>query len=186
MKEYQDKRNFHTRQEQRLKRCINQGKFECDDYYTLESEGSNRRKVKYRTTPTGKLDPYVKLSLEAYNGLTKEQKIKYHSSMYGYGKDVKFHGRMLSRLKQNTNLNTFPSPEHGGESTVIYSVEIPKDDYDTLNRDGKIKYHRNQRYRNKGNKELNNFHARMIYRLESNSNKPIYYSPEHEKEEESK
>ena len=32
MKEYQDIRNFHFRQEARIKRCLASGKTECNDY----------------------------------------------------------------------------------------------------------------------------------------------------------
>ena len=115
MEEYQRLRNFHARQEARLSKCIQRNQTECNDYYSAESEGDNRIKQKPKTTPTGKLDPYVELSLEAYNNLTDNQKIKYHTSMRKQGKEVKFHRRMEGRIRYKLNQPTFPSPKYGGE-----------------------------------------------------------------------
>ena len=186
MKQYQDMRAFHGRQEKRISRCFVLGKTECNDYYSLELEGDNRRKTKFQTTPTGKRDPYVELSLEAYNALTNEQKNRYHQSMMGYGKDVHFHARMTHRTgSQNKgNLPTFPSPKHGGES--IHGKEYTREDYLSMDNDSKRKYHSTMegRFRKIGDIELRNFHAKMRHRIKVNSNLPTYFTPEHEQEEE--
>ena len=184
MKNYQEIRAFHGRQMNRIKRCIALEKTECNDYYSPELEGENRRASKYQTTPTGKLDPYVELSLEAYNNLTDRQKINYHASMYKYRRNPTFHSRMASRLKTNKTLPTFPSPKYGGES--IFGKEYTKEEYLSMDRENKRKYHgaMETRFRRKGNGELASFHNRMASRLKRNSNLPIYFSPEHEQEEE--
>ena len=189
MKEYQEMRNFHQRQASRLRKCIASGKTECNDYYSPELEGDNRIKPKLITTPTGKRDPYVELSLEAYNNLTDEQKWKYHVGMKPYGKDVAFHSRMAHRIKNSKgrrpskNLPTFPSPKHGGES--IRGKEYTKEEYLSMDKKGKSDYHSimSGRFRKEGNADLYNFHSRMYHRIKRNYRKPTYYSPEHEQEE---
>ena len=188
-KEYQEMRNFHQRQASRLRKCIASGKTECNDYYSPELEGDNRIKPKLITTPTGKRDPYVELSLEAYNNLTDEQKWKYHVGMKPYGKDVAFHSRMAHRIKNSKgrrpskNLPTFPSPKHGGES--IRGKEYTKEEYLSMDKKGKSDYHSimSGRFRKEGNADLYNFHSRMYHRIKRNYRKPTYYSPEHEQEE---
>ena len=187
MQEYQRLRNFHARQEARLGRCIQRNQTECNDYYSAESEGDNRRKQKLNTTPTGKLDPYVVLSLEAYNNLTKKQKYAYHTSMVNYeGQDKTFHRRMRSRLEKNSNFPTFPSPEHGGEPSFKRRADYTKEQYINMNNTDKRKFHARMegRLRTKGNDvDLYKFHARMKSRLDRNANLPTFYSPEHEQEE---
>jgi len=184
MKGYQDMRAFHGRQASRLKNCIVLGKTECNDYYSLELERDNRRKQKLITTPTGKLDPYVELSLEVYNNLTNNQKSKYHASMAGYGKDSNFHSRMLDRIKNDTPLPTFPSPKYGGEPTKDFGKEYTKEEYLSMDKDSKIKYHStmSSRFKRKGNSELGKYHWKMRRRIAENSNLPTYFSPEHEQE----
>lgn len=185
MKYYQDMRAFHSRQSQRLEKCIASGKTECNDYYSQELEGDNRRQTKYKTTPTGKLDPYVELSLEAYNALSNERKKRYHKGMYNYGKDdSEFHGRMMTRISRNSPLPTFPSPKYGGESS--YGKEYTKEEYLSMNIDNKRKYHAmmTKRFETEGNDELRLFHKKMYQRIYFNSKLPTYYSPEHEQEEE--
>jgi len=184
MKNYQDMRAFHGRQVRRIGKCIASEKTECNDYYSLELEGPNRRQQKYITTPTGKLDPYVELSLDVYNGLTDKEKSKYHSGMKEYGKDVAFHRRMLQRIiNDSINLPTFPSPEHGGESTM--GIEYTKEDYLNMDKDSKRRYHKamESRFQRSGNKELRRWHYKMGRIIVGNSNSPTYFSPEHEQEE---
>lgn len=185
MKQYQEMRNFHKRQAARLKRCIGKGKTECNDFYSPELEGDNREYQKLNTTPTGKLDPYVELSLEAYNDLTDEQKLKYHAGMLRKGIDVNFHGRMAHRLKSKSRkqLPTFPSTKYGGER--FHGKEYTKEEYLNMDGQGKSDYHSTMhgRFRKNGNKELVKFHTRMYQRIKSNSNLPTYFSPEHEQEE---
>ena len=132
MVEYQNMRNFHGRQRRRLRVCLELGKKECNDYYSLKLEGDNRERQKLRTTPTGKNDPYVELSLEAYNNLTDEQKAKYHMGMYRLGKDIQFHDRMRSRIKNKSKEPLFPSPKYGGES--IEGLENTKEEYDNMDK----------------------------------------------------
>lgn len=190
MKEYQEMRNFHNRQGYRLKRCIALGKTECNDYYSLELEGDNRKKQKLMTTPTGKQDTYVELSLEAYNNLTDKQKYKYHVGIKNYGKDVAFHSRMAHRIRNYKsgarspkNLPTFPSPKHGGGS--FFGKEYTKEEYLSMDKQDKKNYHSRMtaRFRVEGNIELRKFHEKMYSRLKRNSLSPTYYSPEHEQEE---
>lgn len=183
MKYYQDIKNFHNRQLLRLKSCIRLGKTECNDYYSQELEGENRRKLKNQTTPTGKLDPYVELSLDVYNNLTDEQKIKYHASMKK-GKNSAFHRRMYHRLTDvKLNLPTFPSPEHGGES--IKGIEYSKQEYDNMNNEQKRKYHvmMSRRAKKLNDTELAKWYIKMYDRLKENRSLPTYFSPEHEQEE---
>ena len=185
MKNYQDTRNFHGRQEARLRRCIASGKTECNDFYSAEAEGDNKRKHKKNTTPTGKLDSYVELSLEAYNNLTGEQKAKYHAGMSRI-KDKSFHDRMFNRVSRaKENLPTFPSPKYGGESTQVVGVETSRKEYENMNREGRAKFHSREIERNKkkGDADLVKFHRKMYNRLSRQSDLPNYYSPEHEQEE---
>jgi hypothetical protein len=179
MKQYQDLRAFHSRQRQRLGKCLRLGKTECNDYYSQELEGDNRQKQKFRTTPMGKRDPYVELSLEAYNDLTNEQKLKYHGGMTKRGIEEEFHKRMYARIYQKSNLPTFPSSKHGGEP-VIFNVEYTKEEYENMNEKDKQKYHRNMASRatNLGDIALGKFHSKMYARIYQKSKLPVYYSPE--------
>lgn len=184
MKQYQDIKNFHSRQAKRIERCLKRGKTSCNDYYSAESEGNNRRRIKYNTTPTGKLDPYVELSLEAYNSLTNEQKAKYHVGMSRI-KDRSFHDRMFHRVSRaKENLPTFPSPKYGGESTQVVGIETSREEYENMDREGRAKFHSREIGRNKkkGNADLVRFHRKMYNRLSRQSDLPNYYSPEHEQE----
>jgi len=183
MKNYQEVRNFHGRQEQRLKQCLELGKKECNDFYSPELEASNRRKIKLKTTPSGILDPYVELSLDVYNNLTNEQKANYHDSMGRNVKDKAFHIRMTNRLRRNSALPTFPSPKYGGESSL--GKEYTKEEYLDMDEQEKIKYHAmmRTRFRRTNNPELSKFHSKMEYRLKRKNNSPTYFSPEHEQEE---
>jgi len=184
MKYYQDMRNFHGRQQRRIARCLGLGKTECNDYYSLELEGENRRTQKYKTTPTGKLDPYVEISLEAYNNLTDKQKINYHMGMMRQGIDKTFHNRMFHRIQRKYKPPTFPSPKYGGESSE--GLEYTKEEYDNMDDKNKREYHGRMASRAKrdNNDELRRFHDRMRYRLRMNIPLPNYYSPEDEQEEE--
>lgn len=183
MKQYQLLRAFHSRQQARLSKCLKLGKTECNDYYSLELEGGNRRKSKLKTTPTGKQDPYVELSLEAYNNLTRKQKLNYHESMVNYeGQDKAFHRRMRTRLNRNLKLPTFPSPKHGGEPSFERGAEYTKEEYINMNNMDKRKFHARMVHRTKGS-DLSKFHERMRGRLKRNLNLPTFYSPEHEQEE---
>jgi len=183
MKYYQDMRAFHNRQAQRLRRCLELGKKECNDYYSQELEGDNRRQTKYKTTPTGKLDPYVELSLEAYNDLTNKQKARYHAGMAQY-KDTNFHNRMYQRLHYNINLPTFPSPKYGGESFT--GKEYTKEEYLNMDKNNKRKYHAMMkgRFEKEGDIELYKWHNKMYSRLIRDKGSPTYFSPEHQQEEE--
>ena len=182
MKEYQNLRNFHHRQNLRIRRCLASGKTECNDYYSQELEGDNRQNQKLKTTPTGKSDPHVELSLEAYNNPTDKQKINYHQAMRRQGIDKIFHGRMYNRLLRENNQPVFPSPKYGGESTM--GLENTKEEYDNMDDKNKREYHGRMASRAKrNNKELYRFHEKMYNRLRRNSSLPVYYSPEHEQEE---
>lgn len=182
MKQYQDLRNFHSRQAQRLRKCLASGKKECDDYYSLELEKDNRRPTRNRTFPSGQLDPYVELSLEAYNDLTNEQKARYHAGMAQY-EDTNFHTRMYQRLHYKINLPTFPSPKFGGES--IIGREYTKEEYLNMDKEKRRKYHAMMRgrFRKDGNIELSKWHNKMLGRLIRDKGSPTYHSPEHEQEE---
>tara|TARA_R100000406_G_C3073512_1_gene114875 strand:+ start:41 stop:808 length:768 start_codon:yes stop_codon:yes gene_type:complete len=184
LKYYQEMRNFHARQSDRIRKCLKLDKTECNDFYSLELEGDNRRKNKLITTPTGKQDPYVELSLEAYNDLTVRQKKNYHDAMAFYGKDYAFHGRMKSRLQRESRLQTFPSPKYGGESIDSGKKETTKEEYLNMEREDKKRFHTREksRARRAGNKELNRFHNKMRTRI-MNNDLPTYFSPEHEQEE---
>jgi len=181
---YRDMRAFHSRQAARLKKCIELGKTECNDYYSLELEGDDRNKIKYRTTISGQKDPVVELSIEDYNNLTDAQKIKYHKNLGHYGKDSNFHYRMRERLRLKLNQPTFPSPEHGGESVYQYKA-YTKEEYENMTDDDKARYHMNEVRQQKrlGNENTANFHNKMFQRLNKKYNLPVYYSPEHEQEE---
>lgn len=183
MKQYQEIRNFHDRQYRRIVRCINRGQSECNDYYSMELEGDNRNKQKLLTTPTGKADPYVELSLEAYNNLTPIQKRRYHDAMRTNLKgkndeEYSFHSRMYSRLLQDNGPQTFPSSKYGGESRYGKHREISREEYLNLKDDEKRKYHKRMTRR-----QDSAFHHRMYDRLSRQSNLPNYHSPEHEQEE---
>ena len=183
MKQYQEIRNFHDRQYRRIVRCINRGQSECNDYYSMELEGNNRNKQKLLTTPTGKADPYVELSLEVYNNLTPIQKRRYHDGMKTSLKgkndeESSFHSRMYSRLLQDNNPQTFPSSKYGGESRYEKHREISREEYLNLEDDEKRKYHKRMSRR-----QDTAFHHRMYDRLSRQSDLPNYYSPEHEQEE---
>jgi len=182
MRELQEIRNFHGRQHTRLKRKINK-----PDYFSPELE-EQRKEVKLPTTPRGlrNLRPY--LTLEEYQKLDAGQKIKYHAEKANYGKgeltdDKAFHGRMLSRLRNKSNLPTYPTPELGGETA--YGVTYTKEEYDSMSREDKGKYHSRMatRFRRENNVELLKFHKRMDGRIRRNSNLPTFYSPEHQEEE---
>jgi len=182
MKYYHNLRSFHNRQERRLRVCLRKGKTECDDYYSQELEGDNRRKTKLKTTPTGKLDPYVELSLEAYNNLTDNQKKNYHQSLRRE-RDTKFHSRMMGRITQKLDLPTFPSPKHGGESSL--GIQHTREEYDNMTNNKKRAFHKKyeRRAEKLGNSELRRFHKNMANRIKNNSTLPIFFSPEHEQEE---
>lgn len=184
MKEYQEIRNFHGRQQSRIVRCLGLGKTECNDYYSLELEGENRQTQKYKTTPTGKLDPYVEISLEAYNNLTDKQKTNYHMGMMRQGIDKTFHNRMFHRIQRKYKQPTFPSPKYGGESSE--GLEYTKEEYDNMDKTNKRAFHGRMASRAKrdNNDELRRFHDKMRYRLRMNIPLPTYYSPEDEQEEE--
>lgn len=184
---YRDMRAFHGRQDARLRKCIKLGKTECNDYYSLELEGDNRRKMKYMTTIAGQPDPMVELSIEAYNNLTDAQKLRYHKNLAYYGKDSTFHRRMEGRLTQKLNQPTFPSPKHGGEESknAYQYIAYTKEEYENMKDEDKIRYHiKEGRHQKKlGNETASKFHNKMYGRLWRKSNLPVYYSPEHEQEE---
>jgi len=187
MKEYQSLRNFHGRQKARLRSCIASGMTdndECNDFYSKELEGNVRQKQKLRTTPAGQNDPYVELSLEQYNKLTNNQKINYHVGMFRREINKKFHKRMRSRLLNNLQQPTFPSPEHGGEP--VYNTEDSKEEYLRMSNKDKAKFHNRKKTKaaRNNNLKLKKFHNRMYTRLIKNSNLPVYFSPEDEQEEE--
>jgi len=182
MKQYQDMRNFHGRQVARIKKCLALDKTECNDYYSMELEGDNRKREKLSTTPTGKRNPYEEVSLETYNNLTDRQKLNYHEGMKKEGIDTKFHTRMWSRLINNSKQPTVPSPKHGGESAL--NIENTKEEYDNMDKKDKQRFHSRMQNRAKQDEELRRFHRRMSGRLQINSTLPTYYSPEHEQEEE--
>lgn len=181
MKELQDMRNFHGRQRDRLA-----GKSNLPDVFSPELE-QQRKKMKLQTTPRGVRNPYTDLSMEEYERLTNEQKMRYH---IGRGKatseeEKKFHERMHMRIYNNRPLPTYPTPDLGGESTVLYGVDYTKEEYDNMSRDDKRKYHSMMmgRFKRTNNKELQIFHKKMYQRIRNNSPLPIFFSPEHQEEE---
>jgi len=200
MKQYQNMRAFHGRQSKRLFVCLRRGDTECDDYYSLELEGPNRKHSKLFTTPTGKLDPYVELSLEGYNQLSPKQKERYHQGMSltikRKNEDLKesdFHMRMYSRLRNKNNLPTFPASKYGG-GNAQYLGETTKEEYLNLSDGDKRKYHSrmSNRHSNRRGKKFDGvnrirevylFHTKMSDRLRHNSSLPTFYSLEHEQEE---
>ena len=182
MKYYQNIRNFHNRQAIRLRKCVALGKTECDDYYSEELEGENRRRVKYQTTPAGQKDPYVELSQEAYNKLTVNQKRSYHQGMAMAGIDKGFHHRMSSRIYGNVPHPTFAAPKYGGESLKTYDTS--KEEYKNLSNGEKAKYHHKEaeRARKKGDLDLSKWHSKIRKRLLNRSSLPTFYSPEEEEQ----
>ena len=95
---------------------------------------------------------------------------------------------MYSRIRNQPHLPTFPSPKYGGESTAVLR-EYTKEEYLTMDKDEKRKYHRNMgyRFRKDGDIKSSKWHGKMYGRLERDKDLlPTYYSPEHQKEEESK
>lgn len=183
MKYYQNIRNFHSRQAIRLRKCIALGKTECDDYYSEELEGENRRRTKLITTPAGQKDPYVELSQEAYSKLTDKQKRNYHQGMAQAGIDKIFHSRMASRIYANTPQPTFAAPKYGGESLRGYDTS--KEEYENSSGDEKAKYHHKmaERAKREGDVDLSKWHSKMRQRIKNNLSLPTFYSPEDEQEE---
>ena len=179
MRELQEMRNFHNRQYTRMKRGS-----AAPDVFSPELE-QQRRTHRLVTTPRGVSNPYTDLSMEEYELLTMQQKAKYHHGRRKQtsGEERRFHARMLSRIIQNSDLSTFPTPDLGGESRS--SVTETKEEYDKMSREDKGKYHSrmSQRFIVNNNRELGNFHDRMGYRLKRNSPLPTFYSPEHQEEQ---
>lgn len=182
MRELQELRDFHGRQKTRLKRKINK-----PDYFSPELE-EQRKKVKLITTPRGLKNARPDLTLEEYEKLDENQKMKYHNEKRGYNRgvdseDKAFHSRMFSRIRDKSNLPTYPTPDLGGESA--YGVTQTKEEYNNMSREDKGKYHSKMRtrFRRENNVELSRFHKKMAGRISRNSKLPTFYSPEHEEEE---
>jgi len=181
MRELQEIRNFHARQADRIRLG---GRF--PDVFSPELE-QQKQDQKLTTTPRGILNPYIDLSMEEYEKLTKKQKSNYHQRR-GFstsGEEKTFHGRMYARLKSNSTLPTFPTPDLGGETTVVFGIKNTKEEYDNMSREDKMRYHRRAetRFKRENNLELKRFHQNMYARLRRNSQLPVFYSPEHQEEE---
>lgn len=183
MRELQEMRNFHSRQEKRITNNSS-----MPDYFSPELE-EQRMKIKLQTTPRGLKNPRPDLTIEEYEALNENEKMKYHDEKRGYGKaganpkDARFHRRMLTRLRKKSNLPTYPTPDSGDE--MFYGLTYTKEQYDNMSREDKTNYHTRMlgRFRRKNNKELEKFHRKMYGRLLRNSPLPAFYSPEHEEEE---
>jgi len=180
LRELQEMRNFHGRQRHRIRRGS-----PIPDVFSLEIE-QQRQKQKLRTTPRGLPNPYVDLSMEEYESLSNRQKENYHlgRAKVTTGEEKSFHLRMRTRIKDNLNRPTFPTPDLGGETS--FGITETKEEYDTMSREDKIKFHNKMATRFKrgsSNPELTRFHSRMLGRLRYNTSLPTFYSPEHEEEE---
>lgn len=180
MRELQEIRNFHGRQRDRIKRGS-----PIPDVFSPELE-EQRQKQKLRTTARGLPNPYTDLSMEEYESLSNQQKQNYHMarSKVTTGEEQSFHVRMRGRLRQNLGRPTFPTPDLGGETS--FGITETKEEYDTMSREDKIKFHNKMATRFKrgsSNPELTRFHSRMLSRLRYNMSLPTFYSPEHQEEE---
>ena len=174
---------FHLRQYNRIRT-----KNKMETFYSLELE-TNRKKCKGQMTPQGNPMPYQEISQELYETLSKENKIKYHSSLKeNKDLDTIFHARMKGRLQSHNVYETFASPKYGGESFMGRFES--KEEYENMSKIEKEKYHSKMQYRSirDGDKEGSNFHSRMLGRLKRNSicrqSKkvlPNYYSLKEEK-----
>ena len=152
--EYQDLRNFHSRQRSRITRCQKREQTECNDYYSIEREGSNRQKSKLKTTPLGQTDPYTTISQESYDKLDNRQKGNYHA---GLERDAiknndldnkQFHRNMRRRLRLNSELPTFSSiegyvdtPELSGKRRERSFKKYTLDDYLKMDERDKRRFH---------------------------------------------
>lgn len=179
MRELQEIRNFHTRQRDRIRLGSS-----IPDVFSPELE-QQRKKQKLITTPRGVLNPYTDLSMEEYESLSIKQKVNYHMARYRAttGEEKDFHNRMRSRIKNNTDIPTFPTPDLGGES--VYGITETKEEYLDMTREEKLKFHgkMEKRFKRTGDLELKRFHSRMYGRLDKNISLPTFFSPEHEEEE---
>jgi len=178
MVELQELFRFHIRQRNRIMGGTIQ------DFYSLELE-TNRRKHKGNVTPQGNPMPYTELSQDVYETLSDSEKIKYHHSMYHKteGEEKLFHSRMYSRLRQKSQHPTFASLKHGGKS--VLGLTTTKEEYYNMDDIDRRKFHNRMRSRaaRNNNLELVRFHNRQYNRLRRNSSLPVFYSPEHEQEE---
>ena len=91
---------FHLRQYNRIRT-----KNKMETFYSLELE-TNRKKCKGQMTPQGNPMPYQEISQELYETLSKENKIKYHSSLKeNKDLDTIFHARLsIVRFKSAISL----------------------------------------------------------------------------------
>jgi hypothetical protein len=176
MRELQELRNFHARQADRIRRNAI-----MSDYFSPELE-EERMKVRLQKTPRGVPNPVTELTLEEYEKLTREQKIKYHNNMRRR-RDFKFHQRQANRLYHNSPHPTVPTPNLGGESKE--GITETKEEYDNMTTENKMKFHKKMstRFSRQGDNARYNFHSKMYGRLRRNSPLPTFYSPEHEEEE---
>lgn len=180
MVELQELYRFHGRQKDRISGGNRQ------DFYSLKLE-TYRLKQKGDTTPQGNPMPYKELSQEVYETLSDNEKYKYHQGMYKKidGEEKAFHGRMMGRVRHKSLLPTFASLKHGGKSVVNRGLTTTREEYENMSNEDKRKYHKRveSRARRKGDIDLAKFHKRMGNRLAKNIPRPVFYSPEHEQEE---
>ena len=69
---------------------------------------------------------------------------------------------------------------------ILKRVDIRNaEEYENMSNEDKKKYHSRMERRvgKKGDIELQKFHGRQYLRLRRNSSLPVFYSPEHEQEE---
>ena len=123
--------------------------------------------------------------------MNNEQKRKYHAMMSLRAKKLndtelaKWYIKMHERLKKNSSLPNYYSPEHEHGEKSIMGIETSKEEYDNMDKADRVKFHNRHRdrHRRDNNIELSKFHNRMSQRLQRNSSLHNYYSPEHEQEE---
>ena len=193
--QYRDLRNFHSRQRSRITRCQKREQTECNDYYSIESEGSNRRKSKLKTTPLGQTDPYTTISQESYDKLDNRQKMNYHMGLARVAIEnndlhtKKFHRNMRKRLRATSELPTFSSiegyvdtPELSGKRRERSFKKYTLDDYLKMDEEDKRKFHIRMAKRKGTTEALRRFHNKMDGRLRRKSPIPTYFSPEQEQE----
>ena len=190
MVELQDLANFHSSQAKRITSTSpKERRRYTQDYFSSDLQGEDRQKQKNRNSPQGNPIPYTILTQEVYETLSDDKKRKYHLSIAERGNFTKeektFHLRMWNRLHQGkSNLPTFASLEHGGES--LYGRNTSKEEYENMTDEMKIKYHNRmyQRFlRPEGDRDKAKWHGKMSARLKNKSKRPTFYSQEEEGEQ---
>ena len=197
LKALQEKRNFHGRQEQRIR-----GKHEMHpSVFSMEEEGEGIQRHRLFTTPMG--EELEDMTEEEYNAASRQEKLNYHSRMRDRHKGTekgKMHNVVLNTGLGNWTIKpedydppydvsdlrgkVNPHLPRGKHRQVRY-VET-KEEYDAMSEEDKKKFHQRiaLRLRRSGeNEELRKFHRKMFYRLKNTERfgkREVYYSPEEE------